>query len=272
MPTNTQYREKDGFTIIGSATKDEGQIVASQSAIVLTTPRKIAVENISDRVMGGSPFTGLVMRRRQNGTSDGVSYERIADDPNGTISKPWGLDTDDITGVLTGAPTAVVSLSPYGVWGATGTYGVVITALNAVGETIASVEKTFVISFLTDTVFIDWAVVPGATHYRVYVTDEPGVYGAYTLVDDTVLTSFTYDGTPPTAGTPPLDNTTGGAAPNYGVDPVDGSFGTADLTIAVAPAGLAVGQQWFFYFRERLPAAASSTGNKRVADLAPTEI
>lgn len=272
MPTNTQYREKNGFDIIGSATKDEGQIVASASAIVRTTPRKIAVENISDRVMGGSPFTGLVLRRSQNGTSDGISYIRTALDPNGTISKPWGLDTDDITGVLTGAPTADVQSSPYGVWGSIGTYGAVITALNATGETIASVEKTFVISVVTDIVILDWAVVPGATHYKVYVTDEPGVYGPYTLVEDTVLTIFTYDGTPASAGTPPEENTTGGAGPNYGTDPVVGDFGTADLTIAVAPAGLAVGQQWFFYFREQLPAAATSTGNKRVGDLAPTEI
>lgn len=274
MPTNTIYRSKDGFTILAGQTDDEGQLLASASAIQKLTPRKICVENISDRKMGVSPFTALLLKRVQSGTNDGIAYILTAADPNGTISKPWGIATDPVTGVLTGAPTAVVSASAYGTWGSTGLKGAVVTALNATGETIASVEITFTISATTDEVLISWIQVPGATSYKIYVTDTPGTYGATTLaatvspgstVSQTILGSVS-------AGTPPSANTTGGAAPNYGSDPVDGAFGTADLTIATDPTGFAVGQQWFFYFRPVLPAGATSTGNKRVMQLFPTEV
>jgi hypothetical protein len=274
MPTNTQYRAANGFDILAGQSDDLGKILASVSAQVLGPKTKFCVENVSDRVMGGSGFTtGLLLKRIAVGVSDGIEFILTADDPNGTISKPWG-DAVDTASVKTGGPTAV--RTPGGGSGWTlAPYGVVVTASNGTGETIASVETTFTPIAADDTWVITWTRVPGATLYTVYLTTTPGTYGATVKVSGTVadpthaktLTAPTVGG-----GTPPQENTTGGAGPDYGTAPSDGSFGTADLLIAAQPTGFAVGQQWFAYFREVIPAGTSNLGNKRAMYLYPKEV
>lgn len=275
MPSMIAYREKDGATFVAGSTKDDGQIVASPSAVVFSDPTKFCVENIGDRPLGGTPFVGLLLKRVQVGSNDGIAYIRTADDPNGTISKPWGIATDPVTGVLTGSPTATRSAGGGSGW-ALAPYGVVVTANLAGGETIASVEITFTPLAADDTWVIEWVGPVGAgITFKVYLTTTPGTYGATTLVSGAVSSpTVTKSLTAPTvgAGTPAVVNTTGGAGPDYGTPPVDAAFGTADLTIASAPAGLMVGQQWFCYYIERLPAAATSLGNKRQGKLFPTEV
>lgn len=275
MANNMRYRSADGFTIMSGAAKDDGQIIASPSAVVFDEAKKMCVENISDRKFGGTPSNGAVLRRTQIGSNDGWAYARMAADPNGTISKPWGVAVDG-SAVLTGGPTAVIS-GPYGVWLATGDYGVCVTAENATGETIASVETVFTVGALTDEFTFAIIQVPGATNYRWFITDTPGTYGAYSLAFESgsgAVLTFTFDGdlTSLTVGSPPDENTTGGAGPTYGTDPADNVFSTADLALASAPAGIAVGQQVFFYYIERLPAAATSIGNKRQFGLLPVEV
>ena len=268
-----RYRGADGFTTFAGATDDLGQLVSSPSIQVLGPPQKTCIENIGFTKQGGTG-TGLVLRRTQVGTSDGIAFIKTAPDPNGTISKPWGLDVD-LSSVLTGAPTATNLGGPYGGWGSTGSKGVTIVAKNAVGRTIGSVEKVFTVGSVNEEWRYNWVQTPGATGYEVYVTDTPGTYGPYTLaatIGSGAITFFVDDGTVRTVGSPPEDNTTGGVGPYFGTDPVDGAFGTGDLTLATAPAGLAVGQQAFLYFRDVLPAGATAKGNQRVLNLFPVEV
>jgi hypothetical protein len=276
MPTNVRYRDADGFTQVVGTTEDLGQVVSSPSAVVNTTPIKVCLENISDRALGASPFAGVVLHHEQVGTNDGISLVYTAlDTINGTLSKPWGADVDAFD-VPTGAPEATMT-GPYGVWAATGDYGVVVTALNAAGETIASVEKVVTVSDVSEEWTYEWAHVPGATGgYNIYRTDvdDAGTYGAYSLIGHNAAVgdvTFADDGSPQTIGTPPSENTTGGAGPTYGTAPAAVDHTTADKTIAAAPAGLAVGEQWFFWLMAKIPAGTSSTGNKRIMRLQPTE-
>lgn len=273
---NFRFRTADGFTIVSGATKDDGQIVASPSVVVFDEAKKMCIENIDSRKFGGSPSNGAVLRRLQIGSNDGWAYARMAADPNGTISKPWGVQLDG-SGVLTGGPTAVSLGGPYGVWPGTGFYGVVVTAENAVGETIASVETVFEVMAVNEEWQFAIVQVPGATNYRWFITDVPGTYDAYSLAFESgsgAVLTFTFDGDIAglTAGTPPDENTTGGAGPYYGTDPIDSVFSISDLPLASAPAGIAVGQQVFFYYIERLPAGATMLGNKRQFGLLPVEV
>ena len=87
---------------------------------------------------------------------------------------------------------------------AAGTYYYVVTALDGVGETVASAEVSATIDGSTNTaVDISWNAVPGAVKYRVYGRAS----GAQDQYWETTTTSFTDDGTAGTAGTPPTSNT-----------------------------------------------------------------
>jgi len=272
MAANIKYRTADGFTqLIGNQT-DIGTIVSLSAAEVDVAPIKICLENIGDRALGAGSFSALLLKRVQVGTNTGVNFVFTSDgDPNGTISKPWGLGVD-INDVLTGAPVATLT-GPYGSWASTGTKGAVVTALNATGETIASVEVTFIVASLSDEFALEWEDTPDATDYNVYVTDTPGTYGASTFFVNVPYSNCTLDGSATSSGTPPLANTTGGAGPSYGTAPVLGDFTAADKTIAViGDGGLAVGQQWFFWFDAKVPAGSTSLGNKRAMKLFPKEV
>jgi hypothetical protein len=277
MATNIRFREGDGATLIAGNTEDEGQVVALPSATAFTDPVKVCLENISDRSMGNvAGFTSLLLRVTQVGSNDGWTMGKIADDPNGTISKPWGAGVDDFA-LPTGAPTATLGAGSGGGWaaaGGVGEYGGVVTALNATGETIASVEVTFTVGALTEEWLIDWEDVPGAASYNYYRTavDDAGTYGAYSFVANVAVSQYNDVGAAATVGAPPADNTTGGAAPDYGTPPADLDFDDVDLTIATAPDGLAVGQQWFFYKIVAVPANTLALGNKRRFRLLPIEV
>lgn len=277
MPTNMRYREGDGATLIVANTEDEGQIVSLPSVTAFTDPVKVCLENVSDRSMGNvAGFVALLLKIIQIGSNDGWEMGKIAADPNGTISKPWGDGVDDFD-LPTGAPTATLGVGAGGGWaaaGGVGDYGGVVTALNATGETIASVEVTFTVGALDEEWLIDWEDVPGAASYNYYRTevDDAGTYGAYSLVANVAVSQYNDIGAAAAVGTPPADNTTGGAAPDYGAPPADLDFDDADLTIATAPEGLAVGQQFFFYKIVAVPANTLALGNKRRFRLFPTEV
>jgi len=55
-----------------------------------------------------------------------------------------------------------------------GTYKYIVTALNALGETLASNEQTIVTTGSTSTVTVTWAAVTGATGYNLYKTAAGG--------------------------------------------------------------------------------------------------
>ncbi len=275
MPTNVIYKGPDGATVIAGSTTNYGQLLSPAAAEADTDSLKVCLENVADRVMGAAPFSMLTLARTVVGTNDGVGFAYTAADPNGTISKPWGLAVNG-AGNPTGAPTATL-IGAAGAWGADlGTHGVVITALTALGETPASVEQTFNVGAATDQWRYDWEVVPDATGYNVYRTDVPGTYGAYSLVANIPSGAthvYTDDGAAPGAGAPPDDNTTGGFdGYTYGTPPLAADHTAADKVVATAPEGLAVGQQWFFWLMLKLPAGTTSWGNTRAFRLLPTEV
>lgn len=57
---------------------------------------------------------------------------------------------------------------------AAGTYKIVVTALNANGETLQSNEQTQVTTGGTSTITVNWGAVAGATGYNIYVTAAGG--------------------------------------------------------------------------------------------------
>src|SRR6201992_1918191 len=58
-----------------------------------------------------------------------------------------------------------------------GTYKYIVTALNALGETMGSNEQTITTTGSTSTVTVTWATVTGATGYNLYKTASGGATG-----------------------------------------------------------------------------------------------
>lgn len=107
------------------------------------------------------------------------------------------------------APTGVVA-TPSAAGGtlAAGTRYYKVTALDAVGETLASAEVSAVVpGGGTGSVTVTWNPVFGVRQYRVYYGTAAGVEGNY-LVAAGAPTTLTDTGTAGTAGTPPVGNTT----------------------------------------------------------------
>lgn len=199
MPT-VKYLDRDGASQL-PATLDLGHAVAGRAQ----TPRKQAIENIDLRILGASPFNGSALRRLAVGAglSDGIEQFRIALDTD-TLSAPYGPVTASL------GPTA-----DGGVWAGIGNTFYRVTAYNAVGETIGSVEVVVFVDDVTKRVTVAWLQVAGADGYRVWRSTASGVYGPNALVADVVggaVLSYVDDGTAAGAGTIPTVNTTGGWA------------------------------------------------------------
>jgi hypothetical protein len=93
----------------------------------------------------------------------------------------------------------------------TATYYYEVTALNALGETTASNERSVLTTGTTSSNLIVWGAVPGALTYRIYRgTAAAGENVYYT----TGSTSFLDIGAANTGGTPPIVNGTGIAVPS----------------------------------------------------------
>ncbi len=195
MAGTVKYLDRDGATQL-PGTFDLGHAVAGKNQ----TPRKQAIENIGDRVLGASPFNGSELRRQAQGTNDGFDQLRIGLD-TATLSAPYGV---------------LAALGPPadgGVWGAIGNVFYRVTAQNADGETIGSVEVVINVDMVTKRVTLTWAQVTGASGYRVWRSAASGVYGPTALRTTIVggaVTSFVDNGTAPGAGSLPTVNTTAG--------------------------------------------------------------
>lgn len=241
---------------------------ASGLTEVRSSKLKFAIENISNRKLGSSPFANISLVIVQVGVNDGYTYYYTAADNTGTISKVWGATAD-------GSPLVTIgSGGAGGVWGSTGTKGVRIVSKNATGKAIGSTEATFTIDDTTKKATYNWVQTPGATGYEVHRTDTPGTYGASTLratIGSGATVTYLDDGAATGAGAIQADNTTGGAGPTYGTAPVDGNFAQTNIVIATDPTGLSIGQQWFYWAQIRVPAATSEVGNRRTLKVTPTE-
>ena len=276
MPLNVRHYDADGATQLNQ--QEWGQII-SDLVEVDATPRKFALENIDSRVVGASPFSGIVLRHEQVGTNDGHTFLYTAYDPNGTLSRPWGPDDES-------APRVTLA-SPYGAWvySGIGEKGVVMTAVtmdvygNVIGETNPSDEQVFTITAETQTATYTWvkqvAPMPIPGGYRVYRRDGTGALGLIATVLQASDPEYVDDGTILPGAAPPADNTTGANATAYdpyGEPPDPGDFDKTDKTIATAPGGMAIGRQWFYYAMLTIPEGTGSVGNRRAYRLAPKEI
>jgi hypothetical protein len=233
MSALLQHLLKDGATAFTQV--DHGDLRAGETG----PAAKYGIENIGDRVL-----EGVFAHIQQVGDNDGASMLELGVDFD-TLSRPWG--------------EAAADHSSGGAWGATGTYGVRISAINSTGETVASREVTFTVTNSGRRWQYTWDEVPGATGYKVYRTATPGTYGSSTLratLGET--TSYIDDGGATGAGQPGAANTTGGAGPNYGTAP-------AMQTDDVVFGDLAVGQQAFYWARVKVPIGTPEIGNRRTA-------
>jgi hypothetical protein len=115
------------------------------------------------------------------------------------------------TSVLAAPVQAASSTATAGGTLAAATYYYKIVAVNALGTTVGSNERSQVTTGTTSTVTLNWAAVAGATGYRIYRGTATGAQTAYQTAG--AVTTFTDTGTAGTAGTVPVTNTTGLAAP-----------------------------------------------------------
>jgi hypothetical protein len=261
MAASARRLSADGFTPLPQYTWDT---VLSDVSEEIKGPFKFCLENNGTRALGASPFSGVYLRITKVGSNDGYLYYETAPDDNGTISKPWG-----VTVVAEGSGGSFVADSEYG-WK--------VTAVNGSGETIGSAEVTLTPTG-TDKARLDWTTVPDATSYKVYRTAAggAGTYGATSLRATVSAPTVTYldDGAALSSGTPPEENTTGGAGPDYGTAPDAGDFDDSDKLIGT----LDIEEQYFYWARLVVPpgtteqsAIPGGTGNRRTLRIAPKEV
>lgn len=239
MPASLKHFDLSGGVQITE--KDWPDAIAG----AIQTAEKFFAENNGDRVLNN-----LLLKILTVGTNDGNTQMRIGTDLV-TLSTPFGF-----AAALTGAGAG-------GVWSGTGIRGYRITGINATGETIGSLEVTANVDDTTKKVNLSWTLLTGATGYRIYRTDTPGVYGASSLrviIGSGSTIVFTDDGSATTAGTLPTTNTTGGAGPTFGTPPALG-------TVTLVAGNLAIGQQYIYWVNRVVPAGASEIGNPRAAQL-----
>lgn len=239
MPASLKHLEQSGGVQITEKNWPDAIAGATQVA------EKFFAENNGTRAL-----INLVQSIVKVGTNDGDTQLRIGTDVV-TLSAPFGF-----AAALTGAGAG-------GVWSGTGIRGYRITGLNATGETVGSLEVSINVDDTTKKVNLTWTLLTGATGYRIYRTDTPGVYGGSTLraiIASGSTVAFTDDGTATTAGTLPTTNTTGGAGPTFGTPP-------ALSTAAIAVGDLAIGQQYIYWVNRVVPAGTAEAGNPRLAQL-----
>ena len=225
------------------ATQITGISLAKAYAGATQTAKKFYLQNVGDRASDPEE-----LRIGEVSGNDGSPMIRI------------GLDVDSVMPPF-GLAAVLGATAQGGVWGATGLVYWVVVAVNATGETVASLEVSVNVDDTTKKVTLDWEQSPGATGYKVFRTTDPGVYGASSrraTLSGIGSTTYVDDGDALASGTPLTENTTGGAAPTYGTPP---TLGTAALVLGEIAIG-----QWVCYWLNRVvPAATPELGNPRQA-------
>lgn len=92
-----------------------------------------------------------------------------------------------------------------------GTYYYVITATNAIGETIKSNEVSITTTGTTSSNSINWTSVTNATGYKVYRGTAAGAESVYYVISSGSTVTYVDTNATSTIGTPPSSNSTGGA-------------------------------------------------------------
>lgn len=189
MSANVIYLDQDGAT--GLTLLNLPDVVAGNNS----TPHKVGVQSTANRQMNQiqEALQAII-------GNDGITMLQIALDTT-TLSAPYGF--------------AAVANAPGsgGTFGATGSYGYRITATNASGETISTVELDVNLTAITQTVTLTWTQTPGATGYKIYRTSTPGTFvspALLTTIGSGATVTFTDTGAAVGAGAPPISNTTSG--------------------------------------------------------------
>mgnify|MGYP001221458256 CR=1 FL=1 len=223
------FTSADGFTPVSPS----GGTLVPILGGATDTPVKFGVRSSGDEAW----TSALKSRIVQVGASVGNARLRIALD-TATLSPPWG-----VVGVVTGSG---------GSWGTLAIYTAVVTALNATGQTVASVEASATITDAAQTITWGWSAVPGATSYKVYRRASAGTYATPSLLGETSGLELADTGAALSAGAPPAANTTAGAAPGYGTPPAMG-YGPASI------GALAVGQWAFVWVSRVVPSGVQTS-------------
>jgi len=191
MTVLAQFLGSDGVAPISNYTFPD--LLAGKNS----RPTKFGYKSLSDRVLVN--VQELIQAIVGN---DGATMVFMANDPV-TLSSPWSF---------AGSPTAP---GTGGTFGAIGTYGYKIVALNAGGKSGPSSEITVTLTAVTQTVVLTWVQTPGATGYEIYRTTTPGTYTTPTLlttIGSGATITFIDTGIAMSAGVPPTANTTAGWA------------------------------------------------------------
>lgn len=156
---------------------------------------------------------------QSNPTTDAVIFCGLFDNADPTLAlngiyfqKPSGGSAVNFV-VMKGGIAAPVQAAPStattGGTIAANTYYLVVTALTATGETVRSNEQSQVTTGATSTITVNWAAVPGAASYRVYLGTAAGVETTYFAVAGGATITTTLTSATGTAGSPPATNTSG---------------------------------------------------------------
>lgn len=187
MAASVKHLLADGVTQFTSY--EFPDVVAGKTS----APVKFAFESTSDRVL-----TDVQIDMIPVGQNDGEAQLRSALDTT-TLGHPYNVAAS-LTAPAVG-----------GLWGAAGTRGFTLTALNATGETVGSLEVSITIDDPTKGVVLTWTLPAGATGIKVYDTDTPGTYPASSLrATLAAVTTYTDLGGARALGVPPATNTTSG--------------------------------------------------------------
>src|SRR6266446_2123617 len=234
-----------GSTKVATVSSNWGTNPNNTSVYRVFETRKYAVQNISGRVFSSSFF----LKISAIPGNDGSGFARTGLDTV-TLTCPYG-----VTAVDGGAG---------GSWsGGTGLRYYRVTALNATGETVGSIEISYNVSDTARKVQLNWTTVTGATSYKVYRSTTPGTYTTPALVASPGTNSYLDTGSATGAGALPSANTTGNTSTlTYGVPP-------SMNTIAIVIGALAIGQQAYFWVEWVVGPGITSVGNTRAFLIEP---
>ena len=212
---------------IESTYGDDAGPLAAQAILLMNSsisPLSDKLERQTDRpFFGGDPFVLINERIELEAECDLIgSATPGTAAPLGALYRTCG-HSETLVAVAVAAPgTLTPSTSTSGGTLAAATYYYVMTAINAVGETIASAEASQATTGASSTVTLAWSAVSGATGYKLYRATATGNETYLTTLG--AVTTYTDTGaiTPGTA-VPPVANTTVGAA----YRPISSNFASA---------------------------------------------
>ncbi len=138
-----------------------------------------------------------------DGVTPGATIRSLEKERLDSIFPGWMQFTATAPLSLPAAPTGTAAITGGSM--ADGTYYYIVTALNALGETVKGAEsaaKTISGGTGHGSVPLTWATVAGATSYRVYRTTTPGVYSNVNFIASST-NSATDSSMSVNTGTPP---------------------------------------------------------------------